>query len=101
MGFGADMGTYIFPQRLNRTMTLRDEVWGAVLKQLSEGGQFKIGDLPFEESQRHTVRRVLRNMEELEYLERANERGRIWYPGDTARQLIELPEDAESPTQTG
>jgi len=43
-------------------MTLRDDTWNAVLVQLRKTGQFKISDLPFDESKRHTVRRVLREM---------------------------------------
>jgi hypothetical protein len=78
-------------------MTLRDSVWDAVLRKLAivdEAG-FKISDLDFDESQRHTVRRVLREMEDLEWLERTNERGRIWYPGESAKQFLKLSKEDE------
>jgi len=45
-------------------LTLRDQVWDAVLKQILKTGQFRISELPFEEGQRHTVRRTLREMEQ-------------------------------------
>ncbi len=78
-------------------MTLRDTVWDAVLRELAtedEAG-FKISDLDFDESQRHTVRRVLREMEDLGWLERTGKRGRIWYPGENAKLFLKLPEDTE------
>lgn len=78
-------------------MTLRDEVWNAALRELTaaEESKFKIGDLGFEDSQRHTVRRVLREMEELSWLERENDRSHIWYPGESARQLLNLDRSSE------
>lgn len=66
-------------------MTLRDQVWNAVLKQIVKTGYFKISDLPFEENQRHTVRRVLREMEELDWLERENNRAAIWRIGELGK----------------
>ena len=56
------------------SMTLRDDVWHSVLLQLRKTGYFRISDLPFADGQTHTVRRVLRQMEEL--LEESS-------PGDT------------------
>lgn len=65
-------------------MTLRDNVWNAVLKQLIKTGQFRISDLPFDEGQRHTVRRVLREMEDQRWLARENERAATWRMGELA-----------------
>lgn len=76
-------------------MTQRDEAWSAALEKLTEDGQFKISDLDFTEGQRHTVRRALKEMEELGWLKRVNERGRIWYAGEKAELLLNLSEDAE------
>lgn len=78
-------------------MTLRDSVWDAVLRELTTVGEngFKISDLDFDESQRHTVRRVLREMEKLGWLQRNNERGRIWYPGESTKRSLNISEDAE------
>lgn len=74
-------------------MTLRDTVWHAVLKQLRKTGSFRISDLPFDESQRHTVRRVLREMEEMEWLARENNRAATWHPGETALTHLNLHTD--------
>lgn len=65
-------------------MTLRDDVWNSVLRQLIKTGKFKISDLPFDESKRHTVRRVLREMEELGWLSRENDRSATWRMGELA-----------------
>lgn len=74
-------------------MTLRDEVWDAVLKQLVRTGYFKISDLPFDEGQRHTVRRVLREMEDLGWLERENNRAAIWRIGETGKLHLNVSAD--------
>ena len=66
-------------------MTLRDEVWNAVLKQLVKTGCFRISDLPFNEEQRFTVRRVLRQMEAMNWLERENKRAATWRIGETGK----------------
>jgi ribosomal protein S19E (S16A) len=71
-------------------MTARDQVWDAVLRQLNKTGYFKISDLPFDESQRHTVRRVLREMEQLGWLERENDRAAIWRVGERGRLLLNV-----------
>ncbi|SFG00505.1 hypothetical protein SAMN04488063_1105 [Halopelagius inordinatus] len=77
-------------------MTLRDRVWDAVLCELAtEDAQFKISELDFDDSQRHTVRRVLREMENLSWLERTSDVGRIWYAGEKARRYVKLSEEAE------
>lgn len=65
-------------------MTLRDEVWNAALKQLVKTGSFRISDLPFDESERHTARRVLREMESLGWLSRENKRAATWRMGELA-----------------
>lgn len=71
-------------------MTLRDHVWLAVLIALVNEGAFELGDLPFDEGQRHTVRRILREMEEEGLLARDNDRSPRWKPGDLARELLDL-----------
>lgn len=65
-------------------MTLRDEVWNAVLKRLVNVGEFQIGDLPFKESQAHTVRRVLREMTKLGWLAQESDRSATWDRGPVA-----------------
>lgn len=71
-------------------MTLRDEVWNAVLEQLVKTGSFRISDLPFDESQRHTVRRVLREMEDLGWLSRENKRAATWRVGEMAELHLNI-----------
>lgn len=80
-------------------MTLRDRVWDAVLRELAtdDGEGFKISDLDFGESKRHTVRRVLREMEDMGWLERSNDRGRIWDGGENADLLLTRSEEEELP----
>lgn len=65
-------------------MTLRDHVWSTVLLQLRRTGQFRISDLPYDDEQRHTVRRVLREMEALGWLARESKRAATWRIGEEA-----------------
>lgn len=75
-------------------MTLRDEVWDAVIETLVEEGKFQIGDLNFEESERHTVRRVLRNMEDQGYLRRDSPQAKTWRAGERAKDYLALTDRA-------
>lgn len=68
-------------------MTLRDEVWDEVLKTIARQDSFKISDLDFTESQRHTVRRVLKEMETLDWLRRDSPQAGIWRTGTRAQEL--------------
>jgi len=78
-------------------MTLRDQVWDEVLHQLVRTGQFKISDLDFEESQRHTVRRVLREMEDLNWLRRDDNLSATWKLGELAEMHMNIsPETVEA-----
>ena len=81
-------------------MTLRDEAWDETLKQLRKTGKFRIGDLPFDHGQRHTVRRVLREMEDREWLSRETEYAATWRMGEKAKLHLnvspELVEQADS-----
>jgi hypothetical protein len=74
-------------------MTLRDAVWNSVMKQLVKTGHFRISDLPFNQSQRHTVRRTLRRMEELEWLSRENNRAATWRMGENAELHLNVSAD--------
>jgi predicted transcriptional regulator len=74
-------------------MTLRDQVWDAVLKQILKTGYFRISDLPFDEGQRHTVRRTLRVMEEQEWLSRENNRAATWRMGELAELHLNVSAD--------
>lgn len=74
-------------------MTQRDNVWSAVLIQLRMAGQFRISDLPFDDGQRHTVRRVLREMESRGWLDRENKRAAIWRLGPEAELHLNVSRD--------
>ena len=75
-------------------MTLRDKVWNEVIEVLTKEGKFKISELNFDESQRHTVRRVLKNMERQGFLRRETEHAKIWRAGPRAKELLDLSERA-------
>ncbi|MFC7018391.1 MULTISPECIES: hypothetical protein [Haloarcula] len=74
-------------------MTLRDSVWHAVMKQLIKTGQFRISDLPFNESQRTTVRRTLREMEKQKWLSRESDRAATWRMGELAELHLNVSAD--------
>lgn len=74
-------------------MTLRDEAWNTALEQIVKTGKFKLTDLPFKESERHTVRRVLREMEAYNWLARESEHAAIWRAGPKAEMLMNLSEE--------
>lgn len=71
-------------------MTTRDEVWAEVLETIIEEGQFKVGDLDIDESKRHTVTRVCKEMEELGYLTRTSSDAKIWRAGELANIHLDL-----------
>lgn len=75
-------------------MTTRDAVWGAVIERIVEDGRFRVSDLPFDESKRHTVRRVLREMEDMEYLYRRDDSPQTWRAGENAKLHFDLSEEA-------
>jgi len=74
-------------------MTLRDEVWDEVLHELRRTGQFKISDLDFGPPQRHTVRRVLKEMEDFGWLRRTSERAATWRLGPQAEIHLNVSVD--------
>jgi DNA-binding IclR family transcriptional regulator len=81
-------------------MTLRDEVWDTVLMQLKNRGRFKISELRFSEGERHTVRRVLREMEEMDWVMRESEHAAIWRLGPKAEMMLELSPDIVEASRT-
>jgi hypothetical protein len=74
-------------------MTLRDDCWTTALEQIVRTGKFKLTDLPFKESERHTVRRVLREMEGYSWLTRDSQHASIWRAGPKAEMLMNLSEE--------
>ena len=74
-------------------MTLRDQCWTTALEQIVRTGKFKIGDLPFKPSERHTCRRVLREMQDYGWLSRDSPSAAIWRAGPKAEMLMNLSEE--------
>lgn len=77
-------------------MTLRDDIWDQALEVINEQGVFKISDLPFSDSQRHTVRRVLREMEDKGWLTRKTPQAKTWVAGERAKEQLNLSEEARA-----
>lgn len=77
-----------------RSMTLRDEVWDAALEEIISEGKFLISDLPFEQSERHTVRRVLKELESKDWVTRNNPQSKTWRAGEKAKEMLQLTETA-------
>lgn len=73
-------------------MTLRDQAWNTILEQIVKSGKFKLSDLPFKESERHTVRRVARALEDYDWLTRDSPNAAIWRAGPKAELLMNLSE---------
>ena len=74
-------------------MTLRGDCWDTVLTILVEEGRFKLSELPFEDSQKHTVRRVVREMESKGWVERKSKQAAIWRIGPKGRLLLDVDEE--------
>jgi len=71
-------------------MTLRDRVWDAALTEIRNNGMFLVKDLDFAESERHTVRRVLGEMEGLGWLSRSGPDSRTWQLGSKAEMYLNV-----------
>jgi ribosomal protein S19E (S16A) len=74
-------------------MTLRDDCWDTVLTVLVDQGRFKLSELPFEDSQKHTVRRVVREMESKGWVERKSKHAAIWRIGPKGRLLLDVDQE--------
>lgn len=59
-----------------------------MLHKLSRLEPFKRRELGFSESDRHTVQRTLGEMEDMGWLYRDKDRGKIWKPGPVARLVF-------------
>lgn len=78
------------------TQTLRDRIWDAALELLVAQGKFKaahvLNECSLDESQRQTVRRALRAMEEDGWLERESQQSGIWRLGHKGRMFLNISE---------
>jgi len=79
--------------RSEKTVTLKDECWTTMLEQVNRTGKFKLGDLPFKKSERHTCRRTAREMEAYGWLTRDSEHSSIWRAGPKSEMLFNLSEE--------
>lgn len=71
-------------------MTLRDEAWNVALDEIYRKGKFKLTDLPFKQSELHTVRRTCRELESHGWLYRESEHSAIWRAGPKAESLMNI-----------
>jgi len=62
-------------------VTLRDDIWSRILLKLRLLEPFRIQELGFGESERHTAGRVLREMEQMGWIYRGTEGSPIYQPG--------------------
>lgn len=74
-------------------MTLRDETWNTVLLTLTKHDEFKLADLPFKESQKHTVRRCLREMDDYDWIERESPQHSTWRAGPRFKDLARVADE--------
>lgn len=70
--------------------TIQREVWSSAFDLLIENGEFTISDLNgFDNSEKYTVNRVLKHLEELGWLERDSPNGTVWYAGPNVKTVID------------
>ena len=74
-------------------MTLRDDAWNAIFLTLTRQNEFKLTDLPFKESERHTVRRVAREMEQYRWIERESPQHARWKAGPRFKDLARVADE--------
>jgi DNA-binding IclR family transcriptional regulator len=81
-------------------MTLRDSVWDAALEELASNGELKVADILEDidagESQRQTVRRCLKELEQKGWLERESKYSSIWRIGEKGELLLQLSEGEQA-----
>ncbi|ADD03837.1 uncharacterized protein Nmag_0245 [Natrialba magadii ATCC 43099] len=89
---------------MTKLKTKRDKVWNATLELLVAQGKFKASDIMEEldltESQRQTVRRVLRAQEEYGWVERESRQSGIWRLGWKGRMLLNVSEKTIEQSRT-
>jgi DNA-binding HxlR family transcriptional regulator len=75
-------------------MARRDDVWHVVIQELVTRGKFRISDLDeFDEGQRHTVRRTLKEMEKKGWVTRTSAQSPIWRLGPLAKLTLNVDEE--------
>lgn len=76
-------------------ISLKSKVWSHAAFRAVSSTDFGIDDLPFRSDQRATVRRTLREMEQLGWLVRESNRGTVWQAGPTIDRFT-----SEQPTRS-
>ncbi|WP_147270926.1 hypothetical protein [Haloplanus salinus] len=66
---------------------LVDETWETVLATLKTEGEFSLDELPFEQSELVGVWKILRRLEDKNWVQQD---GELWKPGAKAQMLLEL-----------
>ena len=74
-------------------MTLRDDAWSAIFLTLTKQNEFKLTDLPFKESEMHTVRRVAREMEQYRWIQRESPQHARWTAGPRFKDLAAVADE--------
>ncbi|TKX86730.1 hypothetical protein EXE43_06780 [Halorubrum sp. SS5] len=74
-------------------MTLRDTTWHTVLLTLTRQDEFKLTDLGFKDSEKHTVKRCLRELEEYGWIERDSPQHSIWRAGPRFKALARVADE--------
>lgn len=64
-------------------ISLKSKVWSHAAFRAVSNTSFEIDDLPFRPGQRATVRRTLREMEQLGWLVRESNQDSVWHAGPT------------------
>ncbi|WP_049923941.1 hypothetical protein [Halopiger djelfimassiliensis] len=86
------------------TETLRDQIWDATMEKLVAEGKLKAAHVMvhcgLDESQRQTVRRTLRALEEDGWLERDSPQSGIWRIGWKGRMLLDVDDETIENSQT-
>ena len=76
-------------------MNTRDEVWDSVLRQLALEGEFTRSDLGLSDETVYTVRRTLRGMETMGWIQRDSEQSPVWFPGPEGKKILRGCDGAE------
>lgn len=74
-------------------MTLRDEAWHTVFHTLTQKEEFKLTDLGFKDSEKHTVKRCLREMSDYGWIERDTPQHSIWRAGPRFKALARVADE--------
>lgn len=78
---------------ISNNMTQRDEVWNKALQLVKSQGKFRISELEFNDGQRTTVRRTLREMEQFGWIGRKSQLDATWRLGEEGKKSLNVHPD--------